>query len=92
MNSISYTSNSGANWNEISSGFNEYLDDVFFVNSNTGFIAAINGKVYKTTNSGYNWIGYTVNNTINYGINCLDFFKRKYRICRYNMVNNCKIY
>ncbi|KXK53259.1 MAG: Cytochrome c554 [Chlorobi bacterium OLB5] len=73
MNSISYTSNSGANWNEISSGFNEYLDDVFFVNSNTGFIAAINGKVYKTTNSGYNWIGYTVNNTINYGINCLDF-------------------
>ncbi|NOS86862.1 MAG: T9SS type A sorting domain-containing protein [Ignavibacteria bacterium] len=64
------TSNSGLNWNEISSGFSDYLDDIVFVNPNTGFIASINGKVYKTSNSGNNWIGYTADNN---GINCIDF-------------------
>lgn len=64
------TSNSGSNWNEINSGFIDYLDDIVFVNPNTGYIASINGKVYKTSNSGNNWIGYTAN--IN-GINCIDF-------------------
>ena len=71
--SILISINGGINWSNISSGFNDYLDDIEFVNSVTGFIASNSGKVYKTTNSGNNWQGFTVNNLINYGINCLDF-------------------
>ncbi|MBN8583617.1 MAG: T9SS type A sorting domain-containing protein [Ignavibacteria bacterium] len=67
---ISTTSNAGTNWNEISSGFTDYLDDIVFVNPSTGFIASSGGKIYRTTNSGNNWIGFTADNN---GINCVDF-------------------
>lgn len=70
---ISTSSDAGTNWNEISSGFNDFLSDVKFVNLSTGFISSNSGKVYRTTNSGNNWIGFIVNNTFNYGINCVDF-------------------
>lgn len=51
------TSNSGANWNAI------YKDSVqpprlistFFVNENTGFLSASNGRFGSTTNAGANW-------------------------------------
>ncbi len=72
ISSVYRTTNEGINWSNSSSGFDDFLDDVQFVNQATGYIASSSGKVYKTTNSGQSWQGYAVN-PINYGINCLDF-------------------
>lgn len=48
-------------WFQQTSGTGWHLDDVFFVNSNTGWIAGDNGLVLKTTNSGVNWFAQSSN-------------------------------
>jgi len=35
---------------------NYYFRDLFFVNSNTGWVVGLGGKIVKTTNGGNNWI------------------------------------
>jgi len=42
-------------WNPQTSGTNQYLTSVFFVNSSTGFCAGGQTTLLKTTNSGSNW-------------------------------------
>lgn len=46
-----FTTDGGEDW--YTSG--PYGYDIFFVNHNTGFIAAQNGIIYKTTDGGLNW-------------------------------------
>lgn len=54
------TTNSGNNWFLQSSGTTETIDDIFFINQNTGWVIA-NGFFYdgtiilRTTNGGTNW-------------------------------------
>ncbi len=57
---IIHTSNSGNNWVMQNSGTIETIDDIFFINQNTGWVIA-NGFFYdgtiilRTTNRGANW-------------------------------------
>ncbi|NOS84863.1 MAG: T9SS type A sorting domain-containing protein [Ignavibacteria bacterium] len=57
---IIHTSNSGNNWVIQNSGTTETIDDIFFINQNTGWVIA-NGFFYdgtiilRTTNKGANW-------------------------------------
>lgn len=57
---IIHTTNGGNNWVLQNSGISEYIDDIFFINQNTGWVIA-NGFfgegtiILKTTNKGNNW-------------------------------------
>lgn len=44
-----------AQWVQVPSGTIENLNEIQFVNSNTGFIAGNGGVVFKSTNGGQNW-------------------------------------
>lgn len=48
------TTDNGANWTTTTTGFNDALLDITFINSVTGFTVGDN-KIYKSTNSGINW-------------------------------------
>ena len=87
---ISFTNNSGSNWNNISSGFEDFLSDIKFVNPNTGFIASSGGKIFKTTNSGNNWQGFIVDNAFYYSLNCLDFINENTGFAGINMARIAK--
>lgn len=45
-----------AQWVPLNTGITEYLNSVYFIDQNTGWVAGLNGKIYKTTNSGSNWV------------------------------------
>jgi photosystem II stability/assembly factor-like uncharacterized protein len=49
------STNGGMMWQSISFGASEYIMDMFFVNSTTGFVTLYDGKVFRTVNSGNNW-------------------------------------
>ena len=55
------SSNNGINWSEYPVSNSEYLSNMFFLNSNTGWASGFQG-VYKTTNAGTNWSFYEVPN------------------------------
>ncbi|MFZ5518084.1 MAG: YCF48-related protein [Candidatus Zhuqueibacterota bacterium] len=59
LGTIIKTTNGGATWIKQNSGSshssNAYLDDVYFVNSNTGWAVGNYGMVLKTTDGGSNW-------------------------------------
>ena len=61
------TSDGGYNWNRDSILFGS-LRDIFFVNSQTGFITADAGTLYKTTNGGLNWSGFHYYPLLNVGL------------------------
>ena len=48
------TTNTGVNWLNLSTGFNDDFYDVTFINETTGFTGGFD-KIYKTTNAGMNW-------------------------------------
>jgi len=50
---LNKTTNQGQNWNLIDS---IYGGPIYFLNSVTGFAASSYGNIYKTTNSGNNWL------------------------------------
>ncbi|WP_435354980.1 YCF48-related protein [Emticicia sp. SJ17W-69] len=55
---IKKTSNGGDSWEDVSIGTlnsDRYLNTVFFLNQNIGFIAGDRGIIYKTINGGTNW-------------------------------------
>lgn len=57
---IIHTSNSGNTWVQQNSGITGYIDDIFFVNQNTGWVVAndflgLGTIILKTTNKGTNW-------------------------------------
>ncbi len=45
-----------AQWISLSSGTTKKLNEIFFLNSNIGFVAGSSGTVLKTTDAGTNWI------------------------------------
>lgn len=49
------TTNSGINWTIISNLSNSYVYDMYFLNSNTGWVAGSN-ILKKTTDGGLNWV------------------------------------
>ncbi len=59
LGTIIKTTNGGATWIKQNSGTshssNAYLNDVYFVNSNTGWAVGNYGMVLKTTDGGNNW-------------------------------------
>jgi len=50
---IKKTTNGGSNWQIISIPEAAIINDIFFLNQETGWVAAFH--IYKTTNSGLNW-------------------------------------
>jgi photosystem II stability/assembly factor-like uncharacterized protein len=55
-NNIYKTINSGTNWTQVSQGFHYEMEDVFFINVNTGFAATYSSRILKTTDGGLNWL------------------------------------
>lgn len=53
---ITKSTNLGLNWTEYHTGINEDLNDIFFLNNQTGFCVGSQGGIVKTTNGGVNWI------------------------------------
>ncbi len=60
---MSITTN--AQWNQQTSGTANDLKSVFFINTNTGYAAGVNGTILKTINGGTDWIAQT-SGTANY--------------------------
>ncbi len=48
------TTNSGVNWTNVFN-FNVNVNDIYFINSATGWAAASGGNLARTTNGGLNW-------------------------------------
>lgn len=73
-NTILKTINGGQNWNtvfnETLSGY-QYITDIDFRNSNTGYTTYSNGLVKKTENSGINWTPVNMPLSRVYGSICL---------------------
>lgn len=76
------TVNSGLNWMQLNSGISEFwMNDIFFINENTGFLAtgvggfSVDGYLYKTTNGGSNFcLINTPSNKRFYAVRFLDSF------------------
>ena len=51
------STNGGSNWIPISLGIlsNHYVEDVYFVDTSTGWVVGENGLIIKTTNGGTSW-------------------------------------
>lgn len=54
LGAFTKTTNGGMNWTE-NNFVNEWTNDVFFINTNTGWIVSNAGGIFKTTNGGSNW-------------------------------------
>ena len=65
------TINSGLNWTNYN--LNQEISSYFFINQNTGWAAAFNNKIFKTTNCGDNWILQNFNTEYNLGITSIYF-------------------
>jgi len=57
---ISSFSNAQSGWMLQNSNLNKKLNDVFFINSQTGWIVADSSKILRTTNSGVTWANQTL--------------------------------
>jgi len=66
------TTTGGNSWIIDSLGNGFQLNDMIFVNNNKGFIVSSSNKLFKTTNSGINWINETLNENNVTSIECLD--------------------
>jgi photosystem II stability/assembly factor-like uncharacterized protein len=54
LGAFAKTTNGGVNW--VQNQFtNNWTNDVFFINFNTGWIVSTKGDIFKTTNGGNNW-------------------------------------
>jgi photosystem II stability/assembly factor-like uncharacterized protein len=62
------TTNGGLNWTAGAS-VNPYINDMYFVNENTGYTCSLFGRLYRTTNGGNNWIQLAV--PVDYNIRTL---------------------
>ncbi|MFA6599212.1 MAG: YCF48-related protein [Ignavibacteriaceae bacterium] len=54
--SIFKTVDGGNTWQVQRLGINRYMNTIFFVDENNGYVAGDNGELYKTTDGGTNWI------------------------------------
>ncbi len=65
-NVIAYTTDGGTSWQQwYNSGANN-IEDLYFINSTTGWAVGYNGKIYKTTDGGVNWNPQTSGKTANF--------------------------
>lgn len=65
VNGIIYkTTNGGTTWSSTSIS-NSSLESVWFVDTDTGYVAGSNGKIYKTTDAGISWSLLTTSSTVN---------------------------
>ncbi len=57
MMTLLKTTNSGINWERLQVPSGVYLDDIFFINSDSGWICSndLFGGLYRTTNGGSSW-------------------------------------
>jgi photosystem II stability/assembly factor-like uncharacterized protein len=62
-NTLYKTTNGGANWTSGTPGFTTYLNDIYFIDVNTGWVSG-GAFVYKTTNSGNNWNAYSTGSVL----------------------------
>ncbi len=54
---VAFTTNAGANWYYTPATFGlTFAQDINFIDTNRGFVCGNAGKVYYTTNGGYNWV------------------------------------
>src|SRR5205809_7791446 len=67
-------SHSQSGWFQLNSGTNVWLEQMQFVNDNTGYIGSDGGFILKTTNAGLNWQRIQVTNSSQHFIICLKFF------------------
>ncbi|NOS86622.1 MAG: T9SS type A sorting domain-containing protein [Ignavibacteria bacterium] len=72
QNYLYRTTNTGANWLNLSTGFNDDFYDVTFINESTGFTGGYD-NIYKTTNGGTNWSVFNLGLEIYDGVNCIIF-------------------
>ncbi len=49
------TTDAGANWTELTSGYNGYIFDLVFVSETTGYVVGESGIIRKTTDGGSSW-------------------------------------
>jgi photosystem II stability/assembly factor-like uncharacterized protein len=62
---LCFTGTLNAQWTQITSGTYENLNDIQFVNANTGYAVGNAGVVLKSTNGGQNWITINTGSTVN---------------------------
>lgn len=60
---IRRSTNYGGSWTLITGGGTQTLNEVFFINSTTGYIVGNIGTILKTSNSGINWSSENSNTT-----------------------------
>ncbi|HEX5001746.1 MAG TPA: YCF48-related protein [Bacteroidia bacterium] len=53
------SSDNGVTWATLNTGTSEYLYDIYFSDSNTGYAVGYEGAIIKTTDSGLNWTAQT---------------------------------
>ena len=58
-------------WQALNSGVTTYLNGVYFINPNTGYVCGTSGKILKTTNGGINWNLFQQNQA--FGLNDIRF-------------------
>ncbi|NOQ25598.1 MAG: T9SS type A sorting domain-containing protein [Bacteroidales bacterium] len=68
------TINGGQNWNQLSSGTSEILNEVFFCNNTDGYIVGRNGTVLKSSDAGATWVNLNFPNS--YHISSCNFFNK----------------
>jgi photosystem II stability/assembly factor-like uncharacterized protein len=52
---LAKTTNGGTNWNSVTTGTTQFLNNIRFANANTGYITGYDGVLLKTTDGGDNW-------------------------------------
>ncbi|MCK4339914.1 MAG: T9SS type A sorting domain-containing protein, partial [Candidatus Cloacimonetes bacterium] len=60
---IYHTSDGGVNWNSQNTGTDNYISDVYFIDSNIGWAVGEYGLILNTTDGGDNWIAQTSGTT-----------------------------
>jgi photosystem II stability/assembly factor-like uncharacterized protein len=65
ISSITRTTDAGASWTETSGPERRNINDIFFLDRNTGFAVGAGGKLLRTANGGAQWtdIGFETNRT-----------------------------
>ncbi len=65
------TTNGGDNWQNVFSGGTTFMWDINFPTRNTGYAVGLNGRIFKSTDSGLNWSQQNSNTTVPFF--CVDF-------------------
>lgn len=68
---IIHTSNGGLNWTQQSTGVIDFIEDIYFVNKNSGWAISndyyynTQSRILKTSNGGLNWSSFLFPDTVN---------------------------